>query len=269
VLGWISVACWIIVYSPQILENYQLKSGEGLSVLFVVIWLLGDIASLAGAEMAGLLPTVIILALYYTVCDLTLLIQIYYYRYTNPTASLSSDERSPLLEQSQASRSEDRKDSLDGNTSVRAQVLQYLAGFTFVIGTGVVAWYFTRAGHSTDPDVPPPDSDILEWRSQVIGWISASLYLGARIPQIAKNMETKCEGLSLALFVYAIAGNLTFALSICVVSMESKHLIVNASWLAGSTLTVLSDLYVVYQFFRFRKERISERNALAIRGEAE
>jgi solute carrier family 66 (lysosomal lysine-arginine transporter), member 1 len=54
----------IIVYSPQILENYRLKSGEGLSVLFVVIWLLGDIANLVGAEMAGLLPTVIVLALY-------------------------------------------------------------------------------------------------------------------------------------------------------------------------------------------------------------
>jgi len=234
-----------------------------------VIWLLGDIANLVGAEMAGLLPTVIILALYYTVCDLTLLIQIYYYRYTNPTASLSSDERSPLLQQPQATQSEDRKDSPDEDTPLRTQLLRYLAGFTFVIGTGVAAWYFTRAGHSTDPDVPPPDSDILEWRSQIIGWISAAMYLGARIPQIAKNMETKCEGLSLALFVYAIAGNLTFALSICVVSMEWRHLLVNASWLAGSTLTVLSDLFVVYQFFRFRKERIAERKALANRGDAE
>lgn len=84
---------------------------------------------------------------------------------------------------------------------------------------------------------------------------------------VAKNVETKCEGLSLALFIYAIAGNLTFALSICVISMEGKHLLVNASWLAGSfffsfaafcrvlwliegmmivgsTLTILFDLFV-------------------------
>jgi hypothetical protein len=52
------------VYSPQILENYRLKSGEGLSVGFVFVWLLGDIFNLAGALMAGLLPTVIILAVY-------------------------------------------------------------------------------------------------------------------------------------------------------------------------------------------------------------
>lgn len=42
----------------------MLQSGEGLSVLFVVIWLLGDLSSLTGAIVAGLLPTVIILAVY-------------------------------------------------------------------------------------------------------------------------------------------------------------------------------------------------------------
>ena len=85
-LGWISIACWsvglfwiwtkvrtelkvtsvhrIIVYSPQIIENYQLQSGEGLSLLFIYVWLLGDVCNLVGAAMAGLLPTVIILGVY-------------------------------------------------------------------------------------------------------------------------------------------------------------------------------------------------------------
>ena len=52
------------MYTPQILENYQLQSGEGLSVLFVLIWLAGDICNLLGAGIAGLIPTVIILAVY-------------------------------------------------------------------------------------------------------------------------------------------------------------------------------------------------------------
>jgi hypothetical protein len=42
----------------------MLKSGEGLSVAFVVIWLLGDLFNLIGACRAGLLPTVIIVAGY-------------------------------------------------------------------------------------------------------------------------------------------------------------------------------------------------------------
>lgn len=54
----------IIVYSPQIYENYALQSGEGLSIVFVYIWLLGDLCNLVGAGLAGLLPTVIILAVY-------------------------------------------------------------------------------------------------------------------------------------------------------------------------------------------------------------
>ena len=52
------------MYSPQIIENYQLKSGEGLSVFFVIIWLAGDLANLLGAVLAGLLPTIVILAAY-------------------------------------------------------------------------------------------------------------------------------------------------------------------------------------------------------------
>ena len=57
----------LVVYTPQIIENYQLKSGEGLSVSFVVIWLVGDACSLVGSMLAGLLPTIIILSAYVSV----------------------------------------------------------------------------------------------------------------------------------------------------------------------------------------------------------
>lgn len=53
-----------MVYSPQIYENVLLQSGEGLSVLFVVIWLVGDLCNLLGAVLGNLLFTVIILAVY-------------------------------------------------------------------------------------------------------------------------------------------------------------------------------------------------------------
>lgn len=46
------------------LQNYQLQSGEGLSILFVIVWLLGDLCNLFGAILAGLLPTMKLLALY-------------------------------------------------------------------------------------------------------------------------------------------------------------------------------------------------------------
>lgn len=54
----------VIVYTPQLYKNFTLKSGEGLSVAFVIIWLVGDLFNLIGASRAGLLSTVIILAGY-------------------------------------------------------------------------------------------------------------------------------------------------------------------------------------------------------------
>jgi hypothetical protein len=49
-----------------------------------------------------------------------------------------------------------------------------------------------------------------------------------------KNFETKCEGLSPGLFVFAISGNITYALSIVVASIERQYLVRNGSWLAGT-----------------------------------
>lgn len=46
------------------MENYQLQSGEGLSLPFIYIWLLGDMCNLCGAALAHLLPTMIILGVY-------------------------------------------------------------------------------------------------------------------------------------------------------------------------------------------------------------
>jgi hypothetical protein len=60
----------------------------------------------------------------------------------------------------------------------------------------------------------------------------------------AKNLQTRCEGLSPALFFFAIVGNVTYSLSIVAKSTERDYLITNASWLAGSALTVFLDFIV-------------------------
>lgn len=72
-------ACWIIVFAPQIYQNFVRKSAEGLSLLFVILWLLGDIFNVIGAIKQGVLPTMIILAIYYTLADIVLLWQCLYY----------------------------------------------------------------------------------------------------------------------------------------------------------------------------------------------
>ena len=76
----VSIACWIVVYSPQIIENFRRSSADGLSTTFVIIWTLGDIFNVLGAVLQGVLPTMTILAFYYTFADVVLLGQCFYYK---------------------------------------------------------------------------------------------------------------------------------------------------------------------------------------------
>jgi hypothetical protein len=64
ICGSISIACWVVVFSPQIVENFRRSSAEGLSVEFIVIWLAGDVFNILGAVLQGVLPTMIVLAIY-------------------------------------------------------------------------------------------------------------------------------------------------------------------------------------------------------------
>jgi len=44
------------------------------------VWLLGDVFNILGAVLQGVLPTMIILAIYYTIADIVLMVQCFYYR---------------------------------------------------------------------------------------------------------------------------------------------------------------------------------------------
>jgi uncharacterized protein with PQ loop repeat len=106
ICGSISIACWVVVFSPQIIENFRRSSAEGLSVEFVIIWLAGDVFNILGSVLQGVLPTMIILAIYYTFADVVLLAQCFYYRglvFRDPRpdiptpATNAPTETSPLL----------------------------------------------------------------------------------------------------------------------------------------------------------------------------
>lgn len=68
------------MFSPQIITNWRRGSAEGLSLQFVIVWLLGDVFNILGAVFQGVLPTMLILAVYYTIADIVLLGQCFYYR---------------------------------------------------------------------------------------------------------------------------------------------------------------------------------------------
>ncbi|TKA24629.1 hypothetical protein B0A50_06389 [Salinomyces thailandicus] len=119
ICGSISIGCWIVVFSPQIIENFRRSSAEGLSIEFIIIWLAGDVFNILGAVLQGVLPTMIILAIYYTFADIVLLGQCFYYRgFTlrdpKPDKPVNSGhdaptERTPLVENGRATAHADNR----------------------------------------------------------------------------------------------------------------------------------------------------------------
>ena len=89
----------MVVFSPQIIENFRRSSADGLSIVFIVIWLAGDVFNILGAVLQGVLPTMIALAIYYTLADIVLMCQVFYYRGFTLTDEVKlTQEQSPEFE---------------------------------------------------------------------------------------------------------------------------------------------------------------------------
>lgn len=279
-LGYASIASWLIPGMAQLLENYRNKSGDGLSLVFVYIWLLGDFLNGVGALRQGLLSTIVYLAFWYVFTDVVLLVQILLYsnRQTGPSvieeeeALLAADQASqptttygsssthapPLSEDMErvaqdaalADAQEQAANEHKSSFWLRALSL-YALGFLFVAAVGVAGRYIQGPAALPDPHKP----HAIKWDAQTFGWFSAFLYLSSRIPQIRKNRTTKCEGLSMSLFVYAVSGNATYVASILALSTERRYVLENLSWLIGSAAVIFLDFVVLFQFIHYAPDR--------------
>ncbi|SCU79245.1 LANO_0A05578g1_1 [Lachancea nothofagi CBS 11611] len=286
ITGSISIACWIIVFVPQIYENFYRSSAEGLSLLFVVLWLLGDIFNFFGAVLQGLLPTMIILAGYYTIADVILLAQCLFYGgeeqvdpvHLSPANPMNDrvledvfHERQPLLNKkhhdhatinpadSAGASSSSTIAQLDAEAEVADSPMKnYIINTLLICGVflgGFLSWYIS---YLKDPNPITIEPDLhMNWMAQFFGYLSAVLYLSSRVPQILLNFQRKsCEGISFLFFLFACIGNITFIISVLSISLEYRYLLVNASWLIGSSGTLLMDFVIFLQFFAYRTDTV-------------
>ncbi|KAF6834306.1 vacuolar amino acid transporter YPQ3-like protein 2 [Colletotrichum musicola] len=247
ICGSISIACWVVVFSPQILENFRRSSADGLSLQFIIVWLAGDVFNILGAVLQGVLPTMIILAIYYTIADMVLLAQCFYYRgftwkdeVVPPTPKPRNrtgepNERTGLLPSAVFDR--ERRGSDWSNLSPAVPMLHEAAptarpkpptalqaiawnttAVLMVCAAGVLGWFLSRKySHADEPGHDSSDGDALTFNTlgQIFGWLCAVLYLGSRLPQLLLNYRRKStEGVSMLFFLFACLGNLTYVLSI-------------------------------------------------------
>lgn len=263
IMGSVSISFWIIVFMPQIYENYYRKSSEGLSLLFVVLWLAGDVFNVLGAVLQHVLPTMIILAIYYTAADLVLLGQIFLYGDGKNIDYVHLNPSNPLSENIFDEIAEDVLGE-DETTTEPAQIKEnktHLKKFIessliiLVVLFGIIGWYI-----SYDPTKEPSEPDLtFDPLAQFFGWLSAILYLGSRMPQILLNFQRKsCDGISFLFFLCAVLGNLTYVISIFAISMDPKFLLIQSSWLAGSIGTLTLDFIIFIQFFIYNDNDYDE-----------
>lgn len=242
VSGCISIAFWIIVFTPQIWECYTRKSSEGLSFAFVVLWLTGDLFNVIGALLQHVLPTMTILAVYYTLADLVLLVQCIIYKDHKPQIDT---EHQPLL-----SGPLSEENVIEREVTIHKEALKNFGYVLCVTLFGVIGYFISA--HFESHKKPPTEQPISFW-GQINGWLCAILYLASRVPQIKLNYDRKStDGISLLFFLFAVLGNITYVISILAAGVTKHALILNASWLAGSLGTLFLDFIIFAQFVIYK-----------------
>ncbi|CEP60684.1 Ypq2p LALA0_S01e16600g [Lachancea lanzarotensis] len=245
--GYVSFLTSFIAQIPQVLETYVDKTVEGLSPLFLLAWLVGDITSLGGAILTDQLPFQIILAIYFLINDVFICGQYYYYGvlHENKLATpgherMETEERITLVR----SRSSDRH--IEPNLNQRS----WLAGL-LCLSTGVRGMALGESFRVTSAN-----STAASQAGEVLAWAGALCYVGARIPQLYKNYQRKStDGLSPFLFINTLLANTTYNVSIftsCKFLEETNkwEFVMNElPFIVGSAGTVLFDFAYFYQHY--------------------
>ncbi|KAL4868825.1 hypothetical protein BDV12DRAFT_196983 [Aspergillus spectabilis] len=298
-LGSISLTCWIFLLVPQLIENYRNGNAEAISLLFLFVWFLGDITNLAGSAWAGLVPVIVAIAVYFCIADGVLIGQCLYYRARNsrlaiaharqsstattpePTTPLLGRRLSDAMNESGRRRRESRPSYsavmqgsqgpdytlaklVEENSVGQAAWFKNLSSVLAICVIGMAGWTVAWQTGVWKP-APLEESnggvDIAPG-AQVLGYISAVCYLGARLPQIYKNYcDKSCEGLSLLFFILSLMGNLTYGAGIIFHSIEKNYVITNLPWLIGSLGTMVEDVTI---FAQFRMYAVTDSNEAVV-----
>lgn len=311
IFGSISLASWIFLLVPQLIENYQQGSADGISFTFLLIWAAGDVLNLVGALWARLVPTVIALAVYFCFADGILILQCAYYNAMNRRKGLKLEEdapngapaeEQPLLQNGHAPAPKSptthrkkpsltdgdniglpgshRRPSSAASTSLRRPSrpeslpaileepsrthawLKNTLSILAIVAAGTAGWaiaWKTGAWQPTPVGGHEEGGGASPLGAEVLGYGSAVLYLGARIPQIVKNQrERSCEGLSLLFFLLSLLGNATYGAGILFHSVEKEYFLTNLPWLIGSLGTMVEDAVIFVQFSMFGEKQKEE-----------
>lgn len=246
---------------PQLIEQWRLQSADGIAIGFISIWFLGDILNLVGSIWAQLLPEVIFLAIWFCIADSLMIFSYVYYTRIFPSHHKRRSSRHRSGGSNHEGQDNEGQPLLRRRSSTLTDIameqpyhsvfMNYILPLGFVLGAGALGYFLSGSS-----DSPAKDDKPLDMGPQIVGYLSAFLYLGARIPQIIQNHKRRSvEGLSLLFFLLSTLGNVTYAGQILFYRSDSKYILLNLSWLLGSLGTILEDLFIIMQFYMYKNKK--------------
>ncbi|KAG5914939.1 hypothetical protein E4U42_000228 [Claviceps africana] len=257
ICGSISIACWVIVLAPQLIANWRSASAEALSIQFVIVWLVGDVFNIAGAVLQRVLPTMIILAVYYALADVVLLGQCFYYRgftlrdraltptpkpspahgedgHANEGSALLGDNHHPERRASDWAALSPAVPHISHTEATpppptALQTVAWNASIVIMVfAAGVLGWFLgeqAKVGGEKEPTRGGEDALAFSVWGQFFGYLCALFYIASRVPQLILNYRRKTtEGLSMLFFIFACLGNVTYVLSIFAYEPQCEHI---------------------------------------------
>lgn len=244
---------------PQIIETYRDKTVAGLSPLFLLAWVCGDITSLIGAVLTNQLTFQIVLASYFLLNDLFVCGQYYYYGilHGNRLATPGHESKVPHTEESHS------RAPPSGSPGLWQR---FLSIFLLVgISSALPLDYQDSENSQPSSPLPSPQSPV----GLALSWIGASFYVGARIPQLIKNYKRKStDGISPLLFGTTLLCNLTYNFSILsscdfIDSTDKRAFLLNAApFIVGSAGTIAFDVMYFYQHYILYSDDLHNRERL-------
>ncbi|XP_020537321.1 probable vacuolar amino acid transporter YPQ1 isoform X2 [Jatropha curcas] len=311
--GFISLICWGVAEIPQIITNFRTKSSHGVSLIFLLTWVAGDVFNLVGCLLEpATLPTQFYTAILYTTSTIVLVLQGLYYDhiyrwwkcqkiddnqqveddkkplkqnksgdsgipipnasrtatprreyYYTSARSMAGSGTPPFRGYLRAARSgpsamgldnESSSDDEASTVSVKSvsqpRPIPRSVGYGTFLATSVnlprqsKALTYAYTGITSRRLLHEGSGMEHSAFGQWLGWLMAAIYMGGRIPQIWLNIKRgSVEGLNPLMFVFALAANLTYVLSIVVRTTEWDSIKANMPWLLDAAVCVALDLF--------------------------
>ncbi|XVE82685.1 hypothetical protein DITRI_Ditri16bG0025900 [Diplodiscus trichospermus] len=286
--GLISLVCWGVAEIPQIISNFKTKSSHGVSLLFLLTWIVGDVFNLVGCLLEpATLPTQFYTAVLYTASTVVLALQSVYYDYICrwwkcrgiKTDNTVEDEKKPLKPGKADSgipilkaspKTNPQKELNKFSEDEAAPVLTKMSGSqprpmatsaasygTFLavsanLPLGSKAWMEVSTGFISRRLLREQTMEHSAF-GQWLGWLMAAIYMGGRIPQIWLNIKRgSVEGLNPLMFIFALIANATYAASILVRTTEWQRIKAIMPWLLDAAVCVALDLFIILQYIYYR-----------------